>query len=140
MSGTTFYIDTEELRSLAQTASQLNDALTDAEAQLNSITVHNDWLCTERTMINQYTLENRVLAATLQSNAEAFYNAVKQSSDLADEAEQRYIQQQGNLDDIIGTIINAVPDIGGSPVSCPSSVGGFGNIAEAGTVIANAFE
>lgn len=47
MAGVTFNIDTEELRSLAQTASQLNDSLTDAEAQLNAITVHNDWYCSE---------------------------------------------------------------------------------------------
>ncbi|KUH58395.1 hypothetical protein AUL39_05160 [Tractidigestivibacter scatoligenes] len=128
MAGVTFNIDTEELRSLAQTASQLNDSLTDAEAQLNAITVHNDWYCSERTRINQYTLENRMLATTLQSNAEAFYNAVKQSSDLADEAEQRYIQQQGNLDDVIATIVNAVPAIEGTSTVDTPNIADFSNM------------
>ena len=69
-----------------------------------------------------------MLATTLQSNAEAFYNAVKQSSDLADEAAQRYIQQQGNLDDVIATIVNAVPAIGGTSTVDTPSIADFSNM------------
>ena len=106
-----FDIDTDELNALAGTASSANDLISEALQTLQSVTTHNDWQCAERTRINNYILQNRQMASTLQQNAAAFYQAISKAAELAYQSEQSYLQKQNELDDLVGRIENVVPGI-----------------------------
>ena len=50
-------IDTSILRSSVSVAQQANEAISEAASLLNAITVHEDWICTERDRIKEMTTD-----------------------------------------------------------------------------------
>ena len=66
-------LNTEQLQSAVQIARSANAALTEAASLLNSVVVHNDWQCPERSEINDNTVRNRSQSLTLQADAERRY-------------------------------------------------------------------
>lgn len=108
-----FHVDTEALRSAASVAEQTNASISEAASLLNQITVHEDWICTERDRIKQMTLANKQKAQEIENRAEAFYKAVQNASQRFDEKEQEINSRINGVDDIISSVISVVPGITG---------------------------
>ena len=110
-------LDTDSLRSVVSAAKQANAAIEEAANLLNSIVEHNDWECSERATIINYTRENKRQINTLEENAGSYYNAVNRAADRFEEEEQRHIAAQGSVDSILASIHNVVPNAGGISVA-----------------------
>jgi hypothetical protein len=121
-------LDTDQLRSAVSVAEKANQDITEAMNFLDKIVVHNDWVCPERDTINENTERNKNTASTIQQNAEAFYNAVKQASERFDETEQNNISRTNKVDGLISGIVNIVRGAFSSSTSAPS-IGAFGGIS-----------
>ena len=93
-------IDTSILRSSVSVAQQANEAISEATSLLNAITVHEDWMCTERDRIKEMTLSNKQKAQQIQTASERF-----------DSTEQDSCRRIQGIDDIIGRITTVVPKI-----------------------------
>lgn len=104
-------IDTSILRSSVSVAEQASEAITEASALLNAITVHEDWYCRERDKIKEMTLSNKQTAQQIKERSSAFYSAVKTSSERFDMTEQDSCHRINGVDDIIGRISTVVPKI-----------------------------
>lgn len=104
-------IDTSILRSSVSVAEQANTAITEASNLLNSITVHDDWVCRERDKIKEMTLSNRQNAHQIQERSSSFYSAIKTASEKFDTTEQDSCRRINGLDDSIGKITTVVPKI-----------------------------
>lgn len=104
-------IDTSILRSSVSVAEQANTAITEASNLLNSITVHDDWVCRERDKIKEMTLSNRQNAQQIQERSSSFYSAIKTASEKFDTTEQDNCRRINGVDDSIGKITTVVPKI-----------------------------
>lgn len=104
-------IDTSILRNSVSVAEQANTAITEASNLLNSITVHDDWVCRERDKIKEMTLSNRQNAHQIQERSSSFYSAIKTASEKFDTTEQDSCRRINGLDDSIGKITTVVPKI-----------------------------
>lgn len=104
-------IDTSILRSSVSVAEQANTAITEASNLLNSITVHDDWVCRERDKIKEMTLSNRQNAQQIQERSSSFYLAIKTASEKFDTTEQDSCRRINGVDDSIGKITTVVPKI-----------------------------
>lgn len=121
-------LDTDSLRETVTVAEQANNDITEAMNLLNQIVVHEDWVCKERDNIKNYTLTNRQKVQELQSNADSFYKAVKQSSERFDEMEQEIVQKVNQVDDLLAKIHNVVPNLGSSTADGSISIASFDSI------------
>ena len=74
-------IDTSILRSSVSVAQQANEAISEAANLLNAITVHDDWICTERDRIKEMTLSNKQKAQQIQERSSSFYSAIQTASE-----------------------------------------------------------
>ena len=74
-------IDTSRLRSSVSVAQQANEAISEAANLLNAITVHDDWICTERDRIKEMTLSNKQKAQQIQERSSSFYSAIQTASE-----------------------------------------------------------
>lgn len=126
-------IDTSILRSSVNVAEQANTAITEASNLLNSITVHDDWVCRERDKIKEMTLSNRQNAHQIQERSSSFYSAIKTASEKFDTTEQDSCRRINGLDDSIGKITTVVPKI------TESIFGGSGSGADINIVDAQQF-
>lgn len=129
-------IDTSILRSSVSVAEQANEAISEAESLLNAITVHEDWICTERDRIKEMTIANKQKAQEIKEKSTSFYSAIKTSSERFDSTEQDSCQRINGVDDIIGRISTVVPKIsenvhGGSGSSSGISIMDMQGIASA---------
>lgn len=104
-------IDTSILRSSVSVAQQANEAISEAESLLNAITVHEDWICTERDRIKEMTLANKQKAQQIQERSSSFYSAIQTASERFDSTEQDSCRRINGVDDIIGRISTVVPKI-----------------------------
>lgn len=104
-------IDTSILRSSVSVAEQANTAITEASNLLNSITVHDDWVCRERDKIKEMTLSNGQNAQQIQERSSSFYSAIKTASEKFDTTEQDSCRRINGVDDSIGKITTVVPKI-----------------------------
>jgi hypothetical protein len=111
MATTILNIDTDILRSSVSVAEQANSEIDEAASLLNAITVHEDWMCTERDKIKEMTLTNKQTAQKIQERSAAFYSAIKTASENFDATEQENNQNINGVDDIIGKIASTVPAI-----------------------------
>ncbi len=107
-------LDTDVLRSSVSVAERANDEITNAMNMLNQIIVHDDWICPDRELLKNKTLENRTLIQNLQNDSTAFYKAIESSSARFDETEQTCIQRTNQVDALIAQIKNVVPGLAGS--------------------------
>lgn len=104
-------IDTSILRSSVSVAQQANEAISEAASRLNAITVHEDWICTERDRIKEMTLANKQKAQQIQERSSSFYSAIQTASERFDSTEQDSCRRINGVDDIIGRISTVVPKI-----------------------------
>ncbi|MGN1141073.1 MAG: hypothetical protein ACI4TF_07725 [Oliverpabstia sp.] len=104
-------IDTSILRSSVSVAERANETIEEAANLLNSITVHEDWICRERYKIKEMTLSNKQKAQQIQERSSAFYSAIKTSSERFDTTEQDSCHRINGVDDIIGKVSTVVPKI-----------------------------
>lgn len=104
-------IDTSILRSSVSVAQQANEAISEAANLLNAITVHDDWICTERDRIKEMTLSNKQKAQQIQERSSSFYSAIQTASERFDSTEQDSCHRIQGIDDIIGRITTIVPKI-----------------------------
>lgn len=104
-------IDTSILRSSVSVAQQANEAISEAASLLNAITVHDDWICTERDRIKEMTLANKQKAQQIQERSSSFYSAIQTASERFDSTEQDSCRRINGVDDIIGRISTVVPKI-----------------------------
>lgn len=117
-------IDTDILRSSVSVAEQANEAISEAASLLNAITVHDDWICTERDRIKEMTLLNKQKSQEIREKSAAFYAAIRTASERFDAIEQDNCRRMNTVDDIIGKISTVVPKI------TESVFGGSGSGAE----------
>lgn len=122
-------LDTDILRDTVAIAEQANNDITEAMNLLNQIVVHDDWICKERNTIKNYTLSNRQKVQELQSNADSFYKAIRQSSELFDEMEQTTLSRINQVDDLLSKIHNVVPTLGTSTAGGSISIASFDNLS-----------
>lgn len=104
-------IDTSILRSSVSVAQQANEAISEAASLLNAITVHEDWICTERDRIIEMTSANKQKAQQIQERSSSFYSAIQTASERFDSTEQDSCRRINGVDDIIGRISTVVPKI-----------------------------
>lgn len=104
-------IETSILRSSVSVAQQANEAISEAASLLNAITVHEDWICTERDRIKEMTLANKQKAQQIQERSSSFYSAIQTASERFDSTEQDSCRRINGVDDIIGRISTVVPKI-----------------------------
>ena len=104
-------IDTSILRSSVSVAQQANEAISEAASLLNAITVHEDWICTERDRIKEMTLANKQKAQQIQERSSSFYSAIQTASERFDSTEQDSCRRINGVDDISGRISTVVPKI-----------------------------
>ena len=104
-------IDPSILRSSVSVAQQANEAISEAASLLNAITVHEDWICTERDRIKEMTLANKQKAQQIQERSSSFYSAIQTASERFDSTEQDSCRRINGVDDIIGRISTVVPKI-----------------------------
>ena len=104
-------IDTSILRSSVSVAQKANEAISEAASLLNAITVHEDWICTERDRIKEMTLANKQKAQQIQERSSSFYSAIQTASERFDSTEQDSCRRINGVDDIIGRISTVVPKI-----------------------------
>ena len=104
-------IDTEILRSSVSVSEQANEAISEAASLLNAITVHDDWICTERDRIKEMTLLNKQKSQEIREKSAAFYAAIRTASERFDAIEQDNCRRMNTVDDIIGKISTVVPKI-----------------------------
>ena len=104
-------IDTSILRSSVSVAQQANEAISEAASLLNAITVHEDWICTERDRIKEMTLANKQKAQQIQERSSSFYSAIQTASERFDSTVQDSCRRINGVDDIIGRISTVVPKI-----------------------------
>lgn len=102
-------LNTEQLQTAVQIARAANEAITDAASLLNSVVVHTDWQCPERSEINSNTANNRSQALTLQSDAERFYNNICYAAEVFLEAEQEVASSFNTVDSPIASFLSKTP-------------------------------
>ena len=109
-------LNTDQLQSAVQLARAANEAITDAASLLNSVVVHTDWQCPERTEINNNTTRNRSQALTLQTDAERLYNSICYASEMFLAAEQEVANSFNTVDGPIASFLSKTPAVSTSGV------------------------
>lgn len=112
-----WYIDlnTEELQSAVQIARRANETITQVAALLNSVVIHNDWQCPERSEINSNTTRNRSSALAMQTDAENLYNAILFASQRFLEAESQLARSFDSVDGLIGQYLSLTQTVSNVP-------------------------
>lgn len=99
-------VNTEELQSAVQIARRANETISQVAALLNSVVIHNDWQCPERSEINSNTSRNRTDSLTMQTDAESLYNAILFASQSFLEAEGQLARSFDSVDSLIGQYLS----------------------------------
>ena len=115
-------IDTDQLRSAVTVAEKANEEITEAMNLLNRIVEHKDWVCKERNSINNNTVYNKETAKQIQGKSNAFYQAIKQASDMFDQVEQDNIKRTNQVDGLIGEMTSVTLGAFGAAGDSPSVV------------------
>ena len=116
-------LNTEQLQTAVQIARNANAAITDAASLLNSVVIHNDWQCPERSEINQNTSRNRSDALTLQTDAERFYNNICYAAEQFLAAAQEVSNSFNSVDSPIASFLSKVPNMFGDLTSVNEPIG-----------------
>ena len=102
-------LDTERLQDMMNILQEANNSIDSAAEKLLSITTHNGWACKERYTINDYVLENRNLAKTLQSDCTRFCRAAK---GVADD----FVETESGISHMFSSVEGALAQILANPV------------------------
>ena len=123
-------VNTDELVSAVNIASQATQSLTDAMELLNSIVVHNNWFCAERHVINDNTIHNRKSIQNLQSNAMSMYQAVQFTSSRFNDLQHEIGVSFEMVDGPLGSFLSLIPSGGMLGKSSTFSSSTLGNIGD----------
>lgn len=104
-------LNTEQLQTAVQIARSANEAITDAASLLNSVVIHTDWQCPERSEINNNTASNRSQALTLQADAERLYSNICYAAEQFLAAEQEVSNSFDAVDTPIAGFLSKVPAV-----------------------------
>lgn len=104
-------LETDVLRETTETAKRANENIDQAVELLNQVVIHDDWGCSERDEINNYTVENRRRIQELQSKAAAFYNALCDSLAQFEAAEKETATSFQGVDGEIAGVLSMTPGI-----------------------------
>lgn len=117
-------INTDELEQSVQIARRANEAITNVANLLNSIAVHNDWICTSRDLIIQNTNIFRSDSLKLQEDSNSYYTAILNATNRFLETEKNMVSKTNEVDGLISMFLSKVPSAGGgvSQVISGSSV------------------
>ena len=102
-------LNTQQLQAAVQAARAANEAISDAANLLNSVVVHTDWQCPERSEINENTSRNRSQALTLQADAERLYNNINYAAEAFLAAEQQVSSSFNTVDGPIASFLSQTP-------------------------------
>lgn len=102
-------MNTEQLQSAVQIARAANEAISDAAGLLNSVVIHTDWQCPERSEINDNTARNRSQALTLQADAERLYSNICYAAEMFLNAEQEVSASFNTVDGPIARFLSKTP-------------------------------
>lgn len=102
-------LNTEQLQTAVQIARSANAAISDAASLLNSVVIHTDWQCPERTEINENTANNRSQALTLQADAERLYSNIFYAAEAFLAAEQEIASSFSAVDSPISSFLSMTP-------------------------------
>lgn len=102
-------LNTDELRSSVEIARKTNELISEAAQHLNSVVIHNDWVCPTRETINANTSANRKAALTMQTDAEKFYASIQQATEQFLEAEQQISRMFDAVDAPISQFLSLTP-------------------------------
>jgi hypothetical protein len=105
-------INTDQLQSAVQAARAANEAISEAAGLLNSVVVHTDWQCPERSEINDNTIRNRSQALTLQADAERLYSNINDTAEAFLLAEQQVSGSFNTVDGPIASFLSQTPASG----------------------------
>lgn len=105
-------INTDQLQSAVQAARAANEAISEAAGLLNSVVVHTDWQCPERSEINDNTIRNRSQALTLQADAERLYRNINDTAEAFLLAEQQVSGSFNTVDGPIASFLSQTPASG----------------------------
>lgn len=104
-------LETEVLRETTNIAKRANENIDQAVQMLNQVVIHDDWGCSERDEINNYTVENRRRVQELQSKAMAFYNALCESLTQFEAAEKETATSFQGVDGEIASVLSMTPGV-----------------------------
>lgn len=121
-------LETDVLRETTETAKRANENIDRAVELLNQVVIHNEWGCSERDEINNYTISNRRLIQELQSKAGAFYNSLCESLVQFEEAEKETATSFQGVDGEIAGVLSMTPGV----ISDTGSITDIGNYVLAG--------
>ena len=105
-------LNTDELQQIVQIARNANEALSDAANLLNSIAIHNDWQCPERTEINRNTNQYRTQSLQIQTDAESLYKNIIYAAERFQQEEQELIKSFASVDEPIARFLSQTPSSG----------------------------
>lgn len=106
-------MNTDELQNAVQIARQANAEISDAAGLLNSVVIHSDWQCPERSEINNNTSRNRSESLRLQTDAENLFNQISYACEQFLTAEQELSRAFAEVDGPIGAFLSRVSGGGG---------------------------
>ena len=106
-------MNTDELQNAVQIARQANAQISDAAGLLNSVVIHSDWQCPERSEINNNTSRNRSESLRLQTDAENLFNQISYACEQFLTAEQELNRAFAEVDGPIGAFLSRVSGGGG---------------------------
>lgn len=102
-------LNTQQLQTTVQMARAANEALTDAANLLNTVVVHTEWQCPERTEINDNTTRNRHQSLVLQADAEQLYRNICYAANAFEAAEREVASSFSTVDSPIASFLSKTP-------------------------------
>ena len=80
-------IDSDVLRSLTAVADTASQEMTSGAEKLNQVTVHDDWNCAERDIINEHIVTMKQKTKALQNKTQSFLDLLRTTADRFDAAD-----------------------------------------------------
>lgn len=99
-------IDTTLLKQLVNAVQTSNNTIHEATELLNQVVVHNDWGCSERNQINEFTLQNKNMVKELQEENDNFLRVMNEVLDEFERVEAELPNMFDSVDRVIGEIIS----------------------------------
>ena len=99
-------IDTEVLSSVAALARSINEEIDHISEIMNRVTVHDDWNCKERDIINDSITNNRKSQTELQEMSEQFAVSITRIAEQFLEAEKSLPNKFQHIDSLIGSALS----------------------------------
>ena len=101
-------IDSDVLRSLASVADSAAQEMTSAAEKLNNVTVHDDWNCAERDIINEHIISVKKKTTALQNKTQSFLELIRNTANKFDIADSNINLSFVNLQNTVSDYLSVV--------------------------------